>query len=206
MKKLNTLLRLHGSMSISALLRLALDLLYSKIFFPKARIIRRPNYIRNEGKLDIGKGFSSGPGLIVDIFGENAKVEIGKNVMAYHNLHIGAIDSVIIGDGVLIASGVYISDHSHGNYSGENQSSPITPPMTRELHAKPVNIGNDVWIGEKVSILPGVTIGDGAIIGAGSVVTKDIPSFAIAVGSPAVAIKSYNFEREKWISLSKHEN
>ena len=189
MKKLNTLIRLYGSMGVLALLRLSLDFLYSKIFFPKARIVRRPHYIRNEGKLDIGKGFSSGPGLIIDIFGKNAQVEIGKNVMAYHNLHIGAIDSVIIGDGVLIASGVYISDHSHGNYSGENQSSPIVTPVSRELHAKPVNIGNDVWIGEKVSILPGVTIGDGAIIGAGSVVIRDIEDAGTYVGNPAKRIK-----------------
>ena len=83
----------------------------------------------------------------------------------------------------------------------ENQSSPIVPPMIRELYAKPVNIGSDVWIGEKVSILPGVTIGDGSIIGAGSVVTKDIPSFTIAVGSPAVVIRSYNFKTKKWVSL-----
>ena len=203
MSKMINLIRGFG---VIGLVRLALDLLVSKVLFPQARVVRRPFYIRNEGSLKIGNDFSSGPGLIIDIFGKNSMVVIGESVKAYHNLHIGAIDSVIIGDRVLIASGVYISDHGHGNYSGENQSSPIVTPVSRELHAKPVNIGNDVWIGEKVSILPGVTIGDGVIIGAGSVVTKDIPSFTIAVGSPAVAIKSYNFEREKWISLSKHEN
>ena len=203
MSKMINLIRGFG---VIGLVRLALDLLVSKVLFPQARVVRRPFYIRNEGSLKIGNDFSSGPGLIIDIFGKNSMVVIGESVKAYHNLHIGAIDSVIIGDRVLIASGVYISDHGHGNYSGENQSSPITPPMTRELHAKPVNIGNDVWIGEKVSILPGVTIGDGVIIGAGSVVTKDIPSFTIAVASPAVAIKSYNFESKKWASLSKYEN
>ena len=203
MGKMISLIR---GLGLIGLVRLALDLLVSKVLFPQARVVRRPFYIRNEGVLKIGKDFSSGPGLIIDLFGKKSMVVIGKSVMAYHNLHIGAIDSVTIGDRVLIASGVYISDHGHGNYSGENQSSPITPPVIRELHAKPVNIGSDVWIGEKVSILPGVTIGDGAIIGAGSVVTKDIPSFTIAVGSPAVVIKSYNFKREKWVSLSKHEN
>ena len=203
MSKMINLIRGFG---VIGLVRLALDLLVSKVLFPQARVVRRPFYIRNEGSLKIGNDFSSGPGLIIDIFGKNSMVVIGESVKAYHNLHIGAIDSVIIGDRVLIASGVYISDHGHGNYSGENQSSPITPPVTRELHAKPVNIGNDVWIGEKVSILPGVTIGDGAIIGAGSVVTRDVPSFTIAVGSPAIAIKLYNFKKEKWVPLSKHEN
>ena len=134
-------------------------------------------------------------------------IEIGKNVMAYHNLHIGAIDSVTIGGDVLIASGVYISDHSHGDYSSNNlQSSPLTPPVTRPLTSKPIVIGDNVWIGEKVSILPGVTIGDGVIIGAGSIVTKNVPSYTIAAGIPAVVIKTYNFEEGAWMSLSKCEN
>jgi len=199
MKKLNTLFRLYSSMNTMALLRLALDLLYSKIFFPKARIIRRPNYIRNEGRLDIGKGFSSAPGLIIDIFGENAKVKIGKGVMAYHNLHIGAIESVVIGDRVLIASGVYISDHSHGSYSGDSQSSPLESPAKRSLISSPVRIGDDVWLGEKVSILPGVSIGSGAIIGAGAVVTSNIPSYTIATGVPAKVIKKFDFDKKVWI-------
>lgn len=54
---------------------------------------------------------------------------------------------------------------------------------------RPVSIGNDVWIGGRVIILPGVKIGNGVIIGAGSVVTKDIPDYAVAVGNPAVVKK-----------------
>lgn len=55
--------------------------------------------------------------------------------------------------------------------------------------ARPVTIGNDCWIGGQTTILPGVTIGNGCTIGAGSVVTKDIPPFSVAVGSPARVIK-----------------
>jgi len=197
---MNKLFILIGSMNVLALLRLSLDLLYTKFFFPKARIVRRPNYIRNEGVLDIGKGLSSGPGLIIDVIGKNAKVEIGKNVMSYHNLHIGAIDSVVIGDRVLIASGVYISDHHHGNYSGDHQSSPLESPIDRPLTSSPVKIGDDVWIGERVSILPGVSIGNGVVIGAGAVVTKDLPDYVIAVGAPAKVIKKYDFNKKVWIS------
>lgn len=54
----------------------------------------------------------------------------------------------------------------------------------------PVTIGNDVWIGTRAVILSGVTIGDGAVIGAGSVVTRDVPPFAVAVGVPAVVVRS----------------
>ena len=54
----------------------------------------------------------------------------------------------------------------------------------------PVTIGNDVWLGRRVIIMPGVTIGDGCVIGAGAVVTKDIPAYSVAVGVPARVIKS----------------
>lgn len=60
---------------------------------------------------------------------------------------------------------------------------------------QPINIGNDVWIGANACILPGVTIGDGAVIGAGSVVTKDVPPYAITVGNPGKVLK-YRFEDE----------
>ena len=203
---MSKVLKFIHSLGLIGSFRLSLDLAFSKILFPSARVVRRPFYIRNEGKLDIGRGFSSGPGLIIDIFGRNAKVEIGESVMAYHNLHIGSVDSVIIGNRVLIASGVYISDHSHGSYSGDSQSSPLESPAKRSLISSPVRIGDDVWLGEKVSILPGVTIGDGVIIGAGSIVTKNIPSYTIAAGIPAVVIKTYNFEEGAWMSLSKCEN
>ena len=182
--------------------KLFFDFILSKILFPQVRILRRPFYIRNEGSLTIGKGFSSAPGLIIDIFGGNARVEIGDNVMAYHGLHIGAIDSVKIGDRVLIASGVYISDHSHGNYSGESQSNPLEPPAKRPLSSSSVKIEADVWLGENVSVLPGVFIGKGSIIGAGSVVISKIPDYSIAVGVPAKVIKRFNFDSEMWESYS----
>lgn len=56
-------------------------------------------------------------------------------------------------------------------------------------YAKPVSIGDDCWIGGNVTIMPGVTIGKGCTIGAGSVVTKDIPDFSVAIGSPARVVK-----------------
>ena len=60
---------------------------------------------------------------------------------------------------------------------------------TRREWAEPVTVGNNVWIGGSVTILPGVTIGDNVTIGAGSVVTKDIPSDVVAVGNPCRVIK-----------------
>ena len=70
--------------------------------------------------------------------------------------------------------------------------------MSQPLIGKKVTIGDGCWIGEKVIVLPGVTIGEKSVIGGGSVVTKDVPSYAIAVGNPARVIKKYNFETHKW--------
>ena len=70
--------------------------------------------------------------------------------------------------------------------------------MDQPLNSKAINIGDGCWLGEKVCVLPGVTIGKKCIIGAGSIVTKSIPDFSIAVGNPAKVIKKYNFETHKW--------
>lgn len=65
------------------------------------------------------------------------------------------------------------------------------PPLFRPLFSKgPVIIGKNVWIGDKATILPGVTIGDGSIIGANSVVTKDVPAYSVVAGNPAKIIKT----------------
>jgi len=98
----NKLFLLFKSMNIFTFIRFAFDLIFSKIFFPKARIIRRLYYIRNEGSFIFGKGFSSDPGLVIEVFGKSLKIEIGRNMMAYHNLHIGALESVIIGAGSVV--------------------------------------------------------------------------------------------------------
>jgi len=82
---------------------------------------------------------------------------------------------------VLIGPGVGIFSASHE-----------TEPASRRAgieYTGQVTIGNDCWIGGKVVIMPGVTIGNGSTIGAGSVVTRDIPPFSVAVGSPARVIK-----------------
>ena len=108
--------------------------------------------------------------------------------------------SVIIGEDCLIASHVLITSENHTLNPELNVSSQNQP-----LRAEPVIIGNGCWIGEKVCILPGVIIGKKCIIGAGSVVTKSIPDYSIAVGNPAKVIKQYNFERHCWINVSNYD-
>ncbi len=90
--------------------------------------------------------------------------------------------SIVIGNDTLIAQHVFIIDSYHR--TGRNEL------IRTQCGTKgAVKIGNDVWIGEGAKILKGVTVGDGAIIGAGSVVTKDVPPYCIAVGVPAKVIK-----------------
>ena len=110
--------------------------------------------------------------------------------------HIGCLNKIVIGDNVMLGSRVLIEDHSHGTADDID-----IPVAKRTLHSKgPIIIEDNVWIGEKVTICPGVHIGDGAIIGANSVVTHDIPDYCVAVGSPAKVVKSYNFQKKCWES------
>jgi virginiamycin A acetyltransferase len=86
-----------------------------------------------------------------------------------------------------------------------NKPNGITLSATNKVQEhKKIIIGNDVFIGANVTIIDGVTIGDGAVIGAGAVVSKDIPAYAIAVGSP-IQIKSYRFSEEEIQELIKLE-
>ncbi len=77
-------------------------------------------------------------------------------------------------------------------------SHPESVPIERTLSSSPIVIEENVWIGESVSILPGVRIGKGSIIGANSVVSRNIPQFCIAAGIPARILKSYNFNSGRW--------
>jgi len=158
--------------------------------------------------IKIGRNFHAGKNLWLDAVtfyrGQcfNPKIIIGNNVGVQDFVHIGATNYVEIGDNVLFASKVYVSDHNHGIYYGEDQSSPIEPPFIRKLTAnQEVIIGENVWVGDAVTILPGVHIGKGSIIGANSVVTRDISEFSIAVGVPARVIKKYDVAIGKWVSL-----
>lgn len=145
-------------------------------------------------KVVIGNDFRAGKRLKLRTFDSwgnlryTPQIIIGDNVNIETDCHISAINKVSIGNNVLIASFVYISDHSHGDVNDSAISQ--LPPLERPLYSKgPIIIEDDVWLGEKVSVMVGVHIGRGAIIGANSVVTKDIPAYAVAVGSPAKVIK-----------------
>ncbi len=126
----------------------------------------------------------------------------GKSINIEHGVFFGNGDNIAIGDfsgigldckvsgplkigsNVMMGPEVMIYTRNH-NYSRTDI------PMIKQGDSEPkaVEIGNDVWIASRVIILPGVKIGEGAIIGAGSVVTKDVPPYAIAAGNPAKVLK-----------------
>jgi lipopolysaccharide O-acetyltransferase len=194
---------LFQSYSVRGLSRLTLDVLSTKFTFPNARLMRRPYSLRGKRWMQIGDGFTTGTGLRIDALNiapdSTPQLIIGRQVQLNDYVHIAVVSSITIGDRVLIASKVFITDHQHGNYKAPNaQSCPLIPPAERPLSYSPVVIEADVWIGEAACILPGVTIGRGAIIGAASVVTRDVPSYTIAGGNPARIIKHYDFKTQCW--------
>lgn len=101
--------------------------------------------------------------------------------------HITAINHIVIGDNVLTGKWVTITDNNHGETDMETLQ---TPPLMRKVISKgAVTIGNNVWIGDKATILSGVSIGEGAVIAANSVVTKDVPAHSVVGGNPAKILK-----------------
>ncbi len=108
-------------------------------------------------------------------------IEIGENFYSNHNMIILDAAKVTFGDNVFIAPncGFYTAGH------------PVDVKQRNEglEYAYPITVGNNVWIGGNVVVLPGVSIGDNSIIGAGSVVNKSIPANVIAVGNPCKVIK-----------------
>lgn len=109
-------------------------------------------------------------------------IRVGKRFFANFGFTVLDEAYVTIGDDCFIGPGVHIYCACHSTDPRERK--------TRQEWAKPVTIGNDVWIGGNVTLLPGVTIGDNCTIGAGAVVTHDIPANSIAVGNPAKVIKT----------------
>ena len=115
------------------------------------------------------------------------QIIIGNNCNFGFCNHITSCNKIKIGDNLLTGMYVIITDNNHGDI---NFSDLLLPPSKRFLTSKGyVEIGNNVWIGDIVSILAGVKIGNGAIIAANAVVTKDVPAYSIVGGVPAEIIK-----------------
>jgi lipopolysaccharide O-acetyltransferase len=186
-------------------IKLLISFVYTKIFFNNSRLIRLPFDIRNRSSIALGKGLTTGFGCRLEAYPQTKQKQVlffGDNVELNDYVHISAGEQVSIGNNVLIASKVFISDINHGAYTSAVQDSPLSTPNSRSLSTNPIVIKDNVWIGEGVCVMAGVTIGLGCIIGASSVVTKDITDYCIAVGAPAKVIKKFDFTINKWIAIN----
>lgn len=161
----------------------------------KGTYISRPLILQGGGRqrIKIGSKTSIGHHCVLGCWEQygNERFEpeiiIGNHCSIGEYCHFTAINRITIADGLLTGRFVYIGDNSHGGLSMDEAN---TPPARRRLASKgEIKIGRNVWIGDKVSILGGVTIGDNVIVGAGSIVTHCIPNNCIVAGVPARIVK-----------------
>jgi acetyltransferase-like isoleucine patch superfamily enzyme len=155
--------------------------------------ITYPFMVTGSKHIQIGKNFYALSTLrmeAIDHYHESdyePAIIIGDNVKINNDCHIAAINKIVIGNNVLFASRIFVTDHYHGKIDSETLQ---IPPYLRKIYSKgPVIIEDNVWIGEGVTIMPDVRIGRNSVIGAHSVVTKNIPENAVAAGTPAEVIR-----------------
>lgn len=156
------------------------------VFLSSDLILRGPEFIV------IGRGSSVGPRCSLTVWydgttGDKALLTIGENTSIGEGAHITAADRIVIGDNVLFGKNITVSDNNHGNATLAQIE---LPPSRRPLVGKgSVVIEDNVWIGDKATILSGVTIGKGAIVAANSVVIQNVPGATVVAGVPARPVK-----------------
>jgi acetyltransferase-like isoleucine patch superfamily enzyme len=117
---------------------------------------------------------------------KSGRIKIGDYVLIGPGTRISAANEILIGDGVMMANGVYITDSDwHDLYDRSRRSETVTP----------VHIANNVWLGDRCTILKGVTIGENSVVAASAVVSKDVPANVIVAGNPAVIVKELDPDR-----------
>ena len=141
----------------------------------------------DNGQLRLGEGTLLEPQCWITI-AEQGRVVIGEGCFLNIGTMIAAQDLVEIGDHVMFANGCFVSDASHAY---DRDDIPVT--WQGFTSKGPTRIGSNCWFGVNCVVNTGVTIGDRCVIGANSVVTKDIPSGAIAAGAPANVIREIEF-------------
>lgn len=188
------------------IVKVIVNKIYTFLIFQRDDIyVDYTSKIKGKNHIKIGNNFYAGKLLWLEAIKSYEgityfpKILIKDNVNLQDFVHIGAVNYIEIGNNVLFASRVYVTDHNHGIYRGNSQSNPDQPPLKRNIfNNESVIISDNVWVGENVIILPGVTIGKGSIIGSNSVVTNDVPPNSIVVGVPGKVIKSFNYSTNTW--------
>ena len=148
----------------------------SAVIYPSVSLSRFPKQIYIDDDVVIKES------CLICACNNKSIISIGRNTSIGAYSVITSSEKIEIGSDCMLGPFIYIVDSNHGTSREKkmNQQKNIT---------KPVIVKNDVWIGAKSVILPGVTIGEGAVIGAGSIITKDVESYKIVAGNPAKIIK-----------------
>lgn len=152
-----------------------------KLKFPSIAFSLNSFHLSRESKVNIGKRA---------VFGKNSEIiaigqmNIGENFNLNKYSRVVSHNSITIGNNVTIAEFVSILDHDHAYVLSDGNL------LLKGYKTSPISIGNNVWIGDKVTICKGVKIGNNVIIGANSLVNKDIESNCVAAGIPCKMVKS----------------
>ncbi len=150
-----------------------------------------PQELRLPKCIEIGNYSRMGRHLLLRCYkigDRTPRMTIGGRVNIGDYSTISCCNEITVGNNVRMGRMVMITDNSHGHTSDAEELK--LNPIDRPLVSKgPVIIGPNVWIGEKATILPGVTIGEGVIVAANAVVTKDVPPFSIVAGCPAKVVR-----------------
>jgi acetyltransferase-like isoleucine patch superfamily enzyme len=149
---------------------------------PASVIVLGKVSIHGSGRVHIGENVLLYPDIHLETLG-NARIELGDGVVISRGTHIVAVAGVNIGKGSMIGEYTSIRDANHTRDLGR-------PIRDSGYIAKPIEIGQEVWLGRGVAVLGGVRIGDKATVGANAVVTRDVPEGVTVVGIPAMPISS----------------
>ena len=160
-----------------------------KVFFRfHARILIGLEYVSIGSKTAFGKRLCLTAWDSYQGKSYNPQIEFDQDCHFGDDNHITSCNGIKIGDNLLTGRNVLITDNSHGVFEIDQLE---IAPIERPLFSKgKVIVGNNVWLGSNVCVMPGVTIGDGAVVAANSVVTKDVPPKTMVGGVPARIIKS----------------
>lgn len=179
--------------------RYALELLLAPVYLRAVdelgtgvRTLGRPR-IENLGRMVIGAGtLLRSVNVPVELAtGDGAELVIGREVRLNYGVSIGVMRQVVLGDRVRVGPYAMIIDSEfHDLYDRDKRATP-----------RPVIIEDDVWIGAKASVLPGVRIGKGSVVGTGAVVTSEVPPFTVVAGVPAREVK--RLDRARFVDRSK---
>jgi acetyltransferase-like isoleucine patch superfamily enzyme len=156
--------------------------------FGRETVLMPPLRLAGERRISLGDNIFIGAACWLQTLANDddcsIAISIGNRTSIAGGCVISAVQQVIIEEDVLLAKNVYISDHMHRHTSS-------TLPILRQGldKVRAVRVKSGAWLGQNVVVCPGVTIGKNAVVGANSVVTRDIPDFAVAVGSPARVVR-----------------